>query len=401
MNVFELMTQSQKQKKKIAFVSALDSAPWGGCEELWAQTARWLHDHGHPILACVKKWSPTPPQVTALASAGIKIVEHDYSPRSIPTRILRGIKRRMKGISPADRAGVESCHRIRAFHPDLVCISQGSNVDGFPWMEWCRSEGIPYVSVMQANAEHLWPVDDLANALAAAHLQALASCFVSNANLHLFEKQIGFQLPNSRVVRNPFNVCFQTEPTWPANGLESKLACVGRLAPMAKGQDLILETLALPAWRNRPISVSFVGSGGMERSLRRLAARLGVEEKVTFRGQMDSIESVWAEHHALLLPSRYEGLPLALVEAMLCHRMAIVTDVAGHTEVVEDGLHGFVASAPKVEALADAMERAWQHRSEWREMGLAAGRHIRTLVPESPSAAFGSALTDLMAVGGK
>jgi len=69
--------------------------------------------------------------------------------------------------------------------------------------------------------------------------------------------------------------------------------------------------------------------------------------------------------------------------------------------VVEEGLHGFVASAPKVTALADAMERAWQRRSEWREIGLAAGRHIRTLVPESPSVVFASALTDLMAVGGK
>jgi glycosyltransferase involved in cell wall biosynthesis len=291
---------------------------------------------------------------------------------------------------------MESCRRIRAFHPDLVCISQGSNVDGLHWMEWCRSEGIPYVSVMQANAEHLWPVDGLADALAAAHLQAVASCFVSKANLHLFEKQIGFQLPNSRVVRNPFNVPFQAAPTWPPSEVIFKLACVGRLCPMAKGQDLILETLALPAWRNRPISVSLVGSGEMERSLRRLAARLGVEEKVAFRGQLGSIEGVWAEHHALLLPSRYEGLPLALVEAMLCHRMAIVTDVAGHSEVLEDGLHGFVAQAPTVPALADAMERAWQRRPEWQQIGLAAGQHIRALVPESPASVFALWLTELL-----
>lgn len=394
--MIELMSRSPKSKKKIAFVSAMESAPWGGCEELWALGARWLHDQGHSVLACVKKWDPPPRQVTALAASGVEVVVRDHGPRPLSMRILHAVKRRVKGISPADIAGTLSCRRILAFRPDLVCISHGSNTDGLSWMEWCRSEGIPYVSVIQANAEHLWPTDDLAERLLAAHTRALASYFVSKANLHLFENQIAFQLPNSMVVRNPFNVSYQVSPAWPDNDTIYKLACVGRLTPMAKGQDLIFQTLALPVWRDRPISVSLVGDGSTERSLRRLATNLGVEKKVIFRGQIDSIEDIWSNHHALLLPSRYEGLPLALVEAMLCHRMAIVTDVAGHTEVLRDGLHGFVAHAPTVPALADAMEQAWQRRSEWREMGLAAGQHIRALVPESPAAVFASTLTELM-----
>lgn len=381
---------------RIAFVSAMDSAPWGGSEELWSQAAKILLNQGHSILACVKMWSPRPPQVRALADARATVVERDCGVRPLPLRVIRGIKRRLKGTSEADRAGVESCRRIQNFRPDLVCISQGSNTDGLDWMLWCRKEKIPYVSVMQANAEHLWPCDGHAEELALAHKQALATYFVSEANLRLFECQIGFRLSNAQVIRNPYNVGLHVAPSWPASDLSWKLACVGRLAPMAKGQDLILQTLALPAWRDRSLSVSFFGSGEMERSLCRLAAILGVEHKVCFHGQVNEIEAIWAAHHALLLPSRYEGLPLALVEAMLCHRLAIVTDVAGNAEMVEDGIHGFVAQSPNVSALTEAMERAWQCRSNWREMGLAAGRHIRNLVPESPAAAFSLALTDLI-----
>ena len=57
-----------------------------------------------------------------------------------------------------------------------------------------------------------------------------------------------------------------------------------------------------------------------------------------------------------MLPSRFEGLPLALVEAMLCPRPAVVTNVAGNTEVIEDGETGFVAAAPTAGHLDEAME---------------------------------------------
>ena len=68
-------------------------------------------------------------------------------------------------------------------------------------------------------------------------------------------------------------------------------------------------------------------------------------EKVTYGGFTEDVESIWASHHALVLPSRSEGLPLVVVEAMLCGRPAIVTDVAGNAELIQDGVSGFVAAA--------------------------------------------------------
>lgn len=92
-----------------------------------------------------------------------------------------------------------------------------------------------------------------------------------------------------------------------------------------------------------------------------------------------------SSHHGLVLPSRCEGLPLVLVEAMLSGRVAIVTNVAGNTEVLTDDVTGFVAAAPTEDALDEAMERAWRRRGEWRAIGSTAATRIRELVPPDPA----------------
>ena len=117
---------------------------------------------------------------------------------------------------------------------------------------------------------------------------------------------------------------------------------------------------------------------------------------VDFLGFVSEVESIWKTHHALVLPSRTEGLPLALIEAMMCNRFGIVTDEGGTSEVVEQGRTGFIASAAKVDELDQAMERAWTVREEWESIGKAAGRAVRTMVPLDPVAAFTANLLGLV-----
>jgi len=114
-----------------------------------------------------------------------------------------------------------------------------------------------------------------------------------------------------------------------------------------------------------------------------MAAHLGLSN-VSFAGYEADVARIWERNHALLLPSRAEGLPLVLVEAMLSGRVPIVTDLAGNAEVVEDGRTGFIAAAASEAALAEAMERAWARRADWPAIGAAAGAAIRELVPPDP-----------------
>jgi glycosyltransferase involved in cell wall biosynthesis len=123
------------------------------------------------------------------------------------------------------------------------------------------------------------------------------------------------------------------------------------------------------------VRVSFHGEGANREGLEALARHLDLAS-VSFEGQAPDIEDVWRTHHALVLPSRAEGLPLALLEAMACGRVPIVTDVGGNAEVVEDAVSGFIASSPTVDAFDAALERAWARRDEWEGIGAAAARRV-------------------------
>jgi len=196
-------------------------------------------------------------------------------------------------------------------------------------------------------------------------------------------------------VRNPFLVSGSPLP-WPGNQDHSiKLACVARLETDEKGQDIILRVLARPQWKNRNVSVSFFGVGHHGEALRELARHLGLTN-VDFRGFVSDVESIWKTHHALVLASRTEGLPLVLVEAMMCGRFGIVTNAGGSSEVVEDSRTGFVANSATVDDFDRAMERAWAVREEWEAMGKAAGIAVRTMVPLDPAAAFTAKLLGLV-----
>ena len=81
----------------------------------------------------------------------------------------------------------------------------------------------------------------------------------------------------------------------------------------------------------------------------------------------------------LLMPSRGEGTPLALLEASYCKRAAVVTDVGGNAEIVTDEHNGFVADAPTVRSFSNALESAWKQKDNWEQMGLNAKERIDEL----------------------
>jgi glycosyltransferase involved in cell wall biosynthesis len=380
------------QPRKILFVSTLSYISWGGSEVLWSEAALRLVRAGHAISANVSGWWERPRQVSALMAAGIVVNERGFLSLTIRPELLG-----KACASLVRRARLRTfARRLKQAPPDLICISSGSPADDFALINLCVRSGVPYVLITQANAENLWPNDISVSRMIDVFQGARRTYFVSQSNLRLLETQLGVELSNAEVVRNPFNVRWEANPPYPDSGEVIRLACVGRLDPAAKGQDLLLQVLASEPWRSRPVEVSFYGTGPMEAGLRRLTERLRLTERVRFCGHENDIERVWATHQALVLPSRFEGLPLAIVEAMLCGRPVIVTDVAGNAELVEDGVTGFVAEAPTARHLQEAMERAWTRRLEWANIGMAAARAIRERIPADPAAEFADKLLTLI-----
>jgi glycosyltransferase involved in cell wall biosynthesis len=250
---------------------------------------------------------------------------------------------------------------------------------------------VRYVTITQNIADWHWPSDEVLTELANLHAASHANFFVAQGNIDLVAKQLGEPVRNAALVRNPFNVSYDVQLEWPPEDGVYHLACVAQLTPLHKGQDLILEVLRRPQWRSRAIDLTFVGTGPNRKHLAALADSYGLHN-VKFAGFQADIPRVWASNHLMILASRCEGTPLAVVEALLCGRPCIVTRVAGNAEVVEEGVSGFIAAAPTADLLDDAMERAWSKRHEWKRMGESASVRIRELVPSDPVELFANEL---------
>ena len=227
----------------------------------------------------------------------------------------------------------------------------------------------------QQAADLDWPTDSARPMIRSAYERARLAVFVSEHNRRLTEEHLDAPLHRTVVLPNPVRV---TGALPLPSSDELRLACVARLEVREKGQDMLLRALAAAKWRDRPLTVTFYGDGPQREAMADLAAALGVRG-VRFAGFADDIEAVWRDHHGLVLPSRSEGLPLALLEAMACGRPAIVTDVGGCAELVEDGRSGFVAAAPTPAALDAALERAWAARDRWSALAGAAADRVRAL----------------------
>jgi glycosyltransferase involved in cell wall biosynthesis len=362
--------------KKILFISK--NRMWGGSEELWFRTAKIALSKGlHVGISTYKNMVP-PSKIRELQK--YPNVSFFYKKENTI------IKRIYNRLAPSKwHIDNEFNKNTIKWRPDIVLFSHGNNLATEEEICLFRKAKIKYCTVGQAASEQWWSKDKDIVALKINFGHSEKNYFVSEANLKLTELQIGEKIPNSKIIRNPFNVPYNSQLDYPDDKI-LRLACVGRYHFPSKGQDLLLEILSSQKWRERNLEVNLYGAGENENGIRDLINYFGLKN-VFIKGFSQTID-IWKTNHALILPSRYEGLPLAIVEAMLCGRFAITTNVAGNGEVIIDGENGFIAEAPQVEFLDKAMERAWCRRNEWEQIGNNAKQYIKTLVPESPETIF-------------
>jgi glycosyltransferase involved in cell wall biosynthesis len=224
-------------------------------------------------------------------------------------------------------------------------------------------------------------------------LQAKKCLFVSAHTKNITEEQFGVRLPNSDIVINPVKTAVEPLP-FPSTNEGYRLACVGRLFVIDKGQDMLLRIMAQPKWRERDISLSFVGSGPDMDGLKELAQLLELNN-ISFSGYTNDLKQLWNGHHALILASRSEGLPLTIIEAMSLGRPVIATNAGGNSEIIEDQVTGFVSEINEND-LDNTMEIAWAKREEWKSMGIKAAKHINEIIPKAPERIFVNLINSIL-----
>lgn len=153
-----------------------------------------------------------------------------------------------------------------------------------------------------------------------------------------------------------------------------RILFTGRLV-FQKAVDVFLDALS---YLDEEIDfiVYIVGDGDLKRELQRKAANLGLVDKVSFEGRKEEVLQYYQNSDIFVLPSRAEGMPIALLEAMACGLPAVVTNVSGMAEIVENGINGFVVPVGDARALAKAIRVLGTNK----KMGIKMGRLAREKV---------------------
>lgn len=141
------------------------------------------------------------------------------------------------------------------------------------------------------------------------------------------------------------------------------ISVVGALSP-EKGVDL-----AIMAAERIGDSYLLIAGDGPDRPALEVFAARALPGRHRFLGRVEDTRPVYAAGDVLLLTSWSEGVPGVLIEAGLCGRAAVATDVGGTSSVVVDGSTGFLAGAGDVDAVVTGLRRS---RNALETMGVAA-----------------------------
>lgn len=150
---------------------------------------------------------------------------------------------------------------------------------------------------------------------------------------------------------------------------------VGNMNHDAKGVDILLRALALlPAPRPR---VLLVGDGRLRPGLEDLSDSLGLAEHVRFAGSAGNVREIMRRAKLFVLPSRWEGLPMALLEAMEAGLPIVASEVGGIPEAIIDGHNGLLTPSQDPAALAGALSRLLKDPAYAESLGDRAREDVR------------------------
>lgn len=139
-----------------------------------------------------------------------------------------------------------------------------------------------------------------------------------------------------------------------------QIICVSRLH-YAKGIDVLLHAwsrmMQAPAeWRaHLKPQLSIVGEGDVRPQLERIAIALGIQDSVEFLGVRNDIVARLQQAWGFVLPSRWEGMPNALLEAMACGLPCVATRVSGSEDVVKHGVNALMVEPEDPAEMAQAL----------------------------------------------
>jgi len=336
-------------------IATLDRA---GTEQQLAHLCRRLNrSEFMPAVCCLTRGGP---------------LEAELKAGGVPVRILR--KRGRWDLAVISRA----MRVIRQFRPDIL----------HTWLPTANTLGrtaglaarVP-VLIASERAADAWK--GMLRRLADRLLTSYSARIITNsaAVRRFLAEQIGLPQRKIAVIRNGLDLDeFDAELAQaPANSLPAIsgqpiiVGTVARLEPQKGIKFLIAAFSRLPRELGE-VELWIVGGGPQERQLREEAGATRVTGRIRFLGHRPDVPALLARFDLFVLPSLWEGLPNAVLEAMAARRAVVATAVDGTPEAVEHEKTGLLVPPADAAALAAAIERLLRDPALRRAFGEAGRR---------------------------
>jgi glycosyltransferase involved in cell wall biosynthesis len=343
----------------------------GGAQKLLLEQARWFHEHGHDVTA-----------VFFYDKQGL----HEIWQREIPAKLLTMteldsnpsllVKFRALAIGM-----LRLWRLLRMSHFDAIeTFTYDSNLLALPvaWLAGVRARIATHHGIIEGFPRWVERVHAMLINLGAGNILV----GVSRRALEQAERA-GVRPERLTVIPNGIalpsldqgaGARAREELGLPVE--EILILSAGRLV-YQKGHEFLIMALALVRERFPGVRVAICGDGILRAMLKKLVIDKALDEAVYLLGNRNDMRRLLAAADIFALPSRWEGLPVALLEAMGMGLPVVATRVEGVEDVVRDGTEGALVPPGDIGALASALADLVDHPEKRRKMGRAARARVR------------------------
>ncbi|MDQ3279639.1 MAG: glycosyltransferase family 4 protein [Bacteroidota bacterium] len=368
--------------KSILFMSLMNGGAWGGSEELWFQTALYAARHGYKVGCALYDWPQKAERIEQLRDAGCKLYifkNRGNDKGSYLERLQHKINKRVVKWY---------AHRLPLSQYDRVVINLGylEILDHYWKRFFYRLKNYTLLFHVYDDNDHVW--EKRKGLLRQWLLRARHNLFASDRIKTYLEKEIGIKVPNADTLINP--LCFNApEERMPYPSLHNGnylFVMLATLDTRRKAQDNQVKALSLPKWKERNWQLNLYGGGEDEQKLRAQVYAADMGNKITVAGHTKDVKGALKGAHLLLQMTHIDAMPLAVMEALAMGRPMAVSNVGDMPKWVLEDVNGWVGKNASVEGIDATLEKAWQARHHWEEMGKASFQIFKEKFPPVPEA---------------
>ena len=352
--------------RSIIFLSVMNGAGWGGSEEQWYQLALFYAKKKINTAAVFFDWPEKESKIKELQDAGC----HVYLLPKKNKSLLYKWKLR------------QQLNKIPFREYDHAFINQGG------WEDLLHA---PFKKLNKKLPSYILCFHNYQTGgrLSASKL-GLFKSWVNQARMNLSDAQKTFDvlesnfnmvIPRKKVFYNPITFpAPSTASVYPANDI-MQFVMLAALDKERKAQDILIETLSLQKWKDRNWILELYGDGRDRNFLEQLIHSKNLQNKVFLKGHTNQVQKVLLQANLVLQCTHIDAMPISVTEAMAMARPCLVSNV-GDMPLWVNEQNGFICPGVSIHTLDNALEKAWQSKHQWEELGKEAFLAFKKMYPE-------------------